>query len=167
MKIIASLITATLVLLTTQMVLARTGAETSCPAGCTCFFETPCFYTCCGLNNCTATCLNARGIDPTATLSANGQHVGVTGHVDCTSGVSIDDLEVTVAQNGTGAVATGHVRGSCDGTFESWAIQCSTNGSARFVEGSATACGLVRLSIPKGPSTHAEQWCVDVKIKTE
>src|SRR5262249_5594815 len=98
---------------------------------------------------CNYTCgvLATSNIDDTAIFSGNGQKISLTLPITCGQGLSIESLDVTVSQRGTGAVAEGHIQGAvCSGDSDHFVVDAVVRDAERFLPlAHVEACALLRL----------------------
>ena len=104
-------------------------------------------------------------IDPVATIAEHGNHIIVTGPIQCDLDQPID-LRVTITQRTTGAVAEGNVHSACATTVQQWTVKAALIGSSDFEEGEATAVALATSKV-LGQADDAHQWLVDVMLVEE
>ena len=109
--------------------------------------------------------LSANTIDPLATLSANGEHIAITGPLRTTQ-VEWIEMRVTVTQRTTGALAEGRLMLLGTGVDQHWQLDVDVRGRAEFEEGPATAVALAVTS-RQGRTTDAHQWLVPITLHRE
>ncbi len=96
-------------------------------------------------------------IDPTATLSADGRHVTVTGPIECTAGDTLV-IRITVTEASTGAIGQGHSISPCTGEIQQFSVTATAVGAPSFAEGSGQACAL-GVTRRNRVNTDILQWC--------
>ena len=104
-------------------------------------------------------------IDPVATIADHGNHVIVTGPIQCDL-VQWVDLRVTLTQRSTGAVAEGRLHFLGNPDIRQWTVVAAVNGAIDFEEGEATAVALA-VSKVNGQADDAHQWLVNVDLVAE
>jgi hypothetical protein len=102
-------------------------------------------------------------IDDTATMSAGGRVVRVSGPIGC-SAAERASIRVTVTQRATATVAEGRWTGTCSRRSRTWtARQVRVRGAGAFRAGRAEACAL-GVTRKAGDATDAKQWCEVVTL---
>jgi len=103
----------------------------------------------------------------TFTIARNGRIIRVGGPVLCPQDATVD-LNVTVTQNGVGAVASGATHFTCPRGETTFGFDVSVDGNTPFVPlGAAQACGTARVRAGGGRSLDSFQWCRDVTVVPE
>jgi hypothetical protein len=103
----------------------------------------------------------------TVTIAPSGRLIRVGGPFLCPQAATVD-LNVTLTQNGVGAVASGATHFTCPRGETTFGFDVSVDGNTTFLPlGTAQACGTARVRAGKGLSLDSFQWCRDVTVVPE
>ena len=104
-------------------------------------------------------------IDTVATIADHGNHIIVTGPIQCDQ-VQWVDMRVTITQRTTGAVAEGKIHFLGTPGLQEWTVDAAVKGKIDFEEGPATVVAL-GVSKVQGQADDAHQWLVEVLLVDE
>lgn len=103
------------------------------------------------------------GIDSPLIVSFDGEHIFVTGHINCDGGESFD-LQVRVRQqDGLTAVARGSTADACTSGEHAWFATATTRGRPTFAPGEAEVCATARVRDVEG-APAVLNWCRSVTL---
>jgi hypothetical protein len=101
--------------------------------------------------------------DTTADLKRNARAIAISGPFQCDSGGEFT-VEISISQQGTGAVAHGLTHGTCTGDEQGFSAVAHAHAAAPFTGGTAQACGLAVVT-SHGAPTDAVQWCREIQLQ--